>query len=97
MKIENIVSQVLRTKPETRASNDLLWVEVCKALCSHYRITTLDEFFLHILSGQIPSSHTTAAAITNVRKTFPELRPTEEQMAQKQQAKQNYINEYRNA
>lgn len=97
MKIENIVSQVLRSKPETRASNDLLWVEVCKALCSHYRITTLDEFFLHILSGQIPSSHTTAAAITNVRKTFPELRPTEEQMAQKQQAKQNYINEYRNA
>lgn len=97
MKIENIVSSVLRHKPETRASNDLLWVEVCKALCSHYRITTLDDFFLHILSGQIPSSHTTAAAITNVRKTFPELRPTEEQIAQKQQAKENYINEYRNA
>ena len=97
MKLENIVSSVLRNKPETRASNDLLWVEVSKALCNHFGITTLDDFFLHILGGQIPTSHTTAASLTNVRKTFPELRPTEEQKQQKELAKQNYINQYRNS
>ena len=56
----------------------------------------LDDFFLKVLSGEIPSSHTLAAKITNVRKKYPELRPTEEQRKKKLEVKEQYINEYRN-
>lgn len=97
MKLEKIVELALRHKPETIASNDLLWVEVCKAMCKAKNITTLDDFFLNILSGDIPSSHTTAAKLTNVRKKYPELKPTKQQMMLKKEVKQRYIDEYRNA
>ena len=97
MKIEQVIETAYRAKPETIASNDLLWVEVSKALCKQFGIRTLDDFFLHILGGQIPTSHTLAAGITNVRKNNPELRPTEEQRRLKMEVKQRYINEYRNA
>jgi len=97
MKLEKIVELALRHKPETIASNDLLWVEVCKAMCKAQNIKTLDDFFLKILSGDIPSSHTTAAKLTNVRKKYPELKPTKEQMMLKKEVKQRYIDEYRNA
>jgi hypothetical protein len=97
MKLEKIVELAFRHKPETIASNDLLWVEVCKALCKAQNITNLDDFFLKILGGDIPSSHTLAAKITNVRKKYPELRPTQEQMKLKKVVKQQYIEDYRNA
>jgi hypothetical protein len=97
MKLEKIIELAFRNKPETIASNDLLWVEVCKALCAGKNITNLDDFFLKVLSGEIPSSHTLAAKITNVRKKYPELRPTEEQRKKKLEVKEQYINEYRNA
>jgi hypothetical protein len=97
MKLEQVVETAYRAKPETISSNDLLWVEVSKALCKHYGIRTLDDFFLHILGGKIPTSHTLAATITNVRKNNPDLVPTEEQKRLKLAVKQRYINEYRNA
>ena len=97
MKLEKIVETTLRQKPRTIASNDLLWVEICRAMCKDKKINNLDDFFLNILSGEIPSSHTTAAKITNIRKKYPELRPTEEQMKLKKELKQQYIDEYRNA
>jgi hypothetical protein len=97
MKLEQVVETAYRAKPETIASNDLLWVEVSKALCKRYGVKTIDDFFLHILGGQIPTSHSLAAAITNVRKNNPDLIPTEEQRRLKMVVKQRYINEYRNS
>lgn len=97
MKLEQVVETAYRAKPETIASNDLLWVEVSKALCKRYGVKTIDDFFLHILGGQIPTSHSLAAAITNVRKNNPDLVPTEEQRRLKMVVKQRYINEYRNS
>lgn len=97
MKVDEIVELAFRNKPETLASNDLLWVEVCKALCEAKGIRNLDDFFLNILGREIPSSHSLAAAVSVVRKRCPELQPTEEQRRAKQEVKQRYINEYRNA
>jgi len=97
MKVDEIVELAFRNKPETLASNDLLWVEVCKALCKTKGITSLDDFLVNVLNGQIPSSHTLAAAISVVRKRCPELQPTDEQKRMKQEVKNRYITEYRNA
>lgn len=95
--IDRIVETALRAKPETRANNDVLWIEVCKALCKVKGITTLDEFFLKILYGELPSSHSLAAAVSLVRKRFPELKPTQEEMDLKMARRQEYIDNYRNA
>lgn len=92
-----MVELAYRNKPETKSANDLLWVEVCKALCEAQQIKSLDDFFLHILKGEIPSSHTLAASVSRVIKRYPELKPTEEQRRLKQEVKQRHINEYRNA
>ena len=54
MKVDELVEMAYRNRPETLASNDLLWVEVCKVLCEVEGITNLDDFFLHILLGKIP-------------------------------------------
>ena len=97
MLLESIVEQTFRLRPQTIGNNDLLWVEVCKALCEVNNINELDSFFLSVLRGDIPSSHSIAAAVSLVRKKHPELRPTEEQMANKLAAKQEYINQYNNA
>ena len=95
--LEYIVETALRAKPETRANNDVLWIEVCKALCEVKGITTLDDFFLKILYGEIPSSHSLAAAVSIVRKRCPHLRPTQEEMDLKMAKRQEYIDNYRNA
>ncbi len=95
-KLEELVELAFRHRPDTISSNTLLWVEVVKALCETKNITTLDELFLNVLSNKIPTSHSLAAAITNVRKKYPELRPTEEQMARKEAVKQEYINQFNN-
>jgi len=97
MKLEQLIETAYRTKPETIASNDLLWVEISKLLCKTYGVKNLDSFFLHILKGQIPTSHSLAASISNVRKNNPDLVPTEEQRRMKMEVKQRYINQYRNS
>ena len=97
MKLDEIVELAFRNKPQTLASNDLLWVEVCKALVKQKGVKTIDDFFLSVLNKDIPSSHSLAAAISVVRKRCPELKPTEEQARLKEQIRQSYINDYRNA
>jgi hypothetical protein len=97
MKVDELVEMAYRNRPETLASNDLLWVEVCKVLCEVEGITNLDDFFLNILTRKIPSSHSLAAAISVVKKRCPELEPTDEQKRLKKEVKQRYINEYKNA
>lgn len=97
MKLEQVIENTYRTLPETISSNDLLWVEVSKSLCKNLNIKSLDNFFLHILRGDIPTAHSLAAAISNVRKKNPDLVPTEEQRQRKMEVKERYINEYRKA
>lgn len=96
-RIDSIIEAAFRAKPGTRANNNVLWVEVCKALCIEKNITTLDEFYDKILYGEIPSSHTLAARVSIVRKKHPELKPTEAQMEMKLRVRDEYIQEYRNA
>jgi hypothetical protein len=38
-----------------------------------------------------------AASISIVRKKYPELKPTDEQLQRKLEIKQQYINQYKNA
>jgi hypothetical protein len=97
MLLESIVEQTFRLRPQTIGNNDLLWVEVCKALCEANEVNELDSFFLSVLRGDIPSAHSLAAAVSLVRKKHPELRPTDEQLANKLAVKQEYINQYKNA
>lgn len=97
MLLESIVEQTFRLRPQTIGNNDLLWVEVCKALCEANEVNGLDSFFLSVLRGDIPSAHSLAAAVSLVRKKHPELRPTDEQLANKLTIKQEYINQYKNA
>jgi len=95
--LNNVVEAAFRHKPETRANNDVLWVMICRAICNQKGITNVEDFFLEILNREIPTSHTTAASASIVRKLFPELKPTEEQQNAKNEVRQQYINNYRNA
>jgi hypothetical protein len=95
--LEELVEAVLRDQPSTRGNNDLVWAEVCDILCQLYGITTSQGFINNTLNKNIPSSHTIAATISVVRKKYPELRPTDEQMARKEESRQQYINQYKNA
>ena len=95
--IQGIVEMILRDLPETRGNNDLVWSEVCLVLSELYGITSVEGFIQNTLNGNIPSSHSVAASISIVRKKFPELKPTEEQLQRKLEIKQQYINQYKNA
>lgn len=97
MLLESIVEQTFRLRPQTIGNNDLLWVEVCKALCEVNGVNELDSFFLSVLRGDIPSAHSIAATVSIVRKKYPDLKPTDEQLANKLAVKQEYINQYNNA
>ena len=94
--LENKVAATLRNKPAAIGNNDVLWVELVKALCNEMNITSIDDMLLKVLEGKIPTSHSTAAALTNVRVQCPELRPTEEQKKLKKDKKDEYIQAYRN-
>jgi len=91
-----MIKTMYEAKPHLIANNNLLWVELCKELCIEKGITNTDDFFINIINGDLPSSHVIAASITNVRKKYPHLRPTEDQMKRKLEVQQQYINDYRN-
>ena len=95
-RLEPAVIATLRNKPASIGNNDVLWVELVKALCQEKNITSVDELFLSVLRGEIPTSHSVAAALTNVRREHPELKPTDAQMKLKLEKKQEYINAYNN-
>jgi hypothetical protein len=95
--IQGIVEMILRDLPETRGNNDLVWAEVCLVLSELYNITSVEAFIQNTLNGNIPSSHSVAASISIVRKKYPELKPTEEQLQRKLEIKKQYINNYKNA
>jgi hypothetical protein len=95
--LEKLIIQTYDRKPETIGNNSLLWVEVCKRLSHYYNIKTIDDLYLSILKNELPSSHSLAATISCVRKKYPQYEPTEEQKKLKNEVKQQYINNYRNA
>jgi hypothetical protein len=97
MTLNEIVKMAFTNIPETIGNNDLLYYEVCRVLCEIEGITTAEEFLRGILNKTIPSSHTLAATISTVRKTNPEFIPTEEQLVNKLNARQRYIDEYINS
>lgn len=96
-KLQTLVKQTYDRKPETIANNNLLWIEVCKRLCCIDNIESIDDFYLAILKNQIPSSHSLAAAISCVRKKYPEYHPTDEQKEMKEVSRQKYIEDYKNS
>jgi hypothetical protein len=93
-KLEDIVIQAFREYPETISSNGVLWARIAKRLATQHNIITAEGFIMATLMGKIPSSHSIAAAASNVRKSNPEYEPTEEQKAKKQEVQQQYINRY---
>ena len=97
MKLNEIIKEVFISVPETIGNNDLLYYVVCQTLCEIEGITTSDEFLRAILDKRLPSSHSLAAGISVVRKENPEFIPTEEQLENKMNARQRYIDEYINA
>jgi len=95
-KWNELVEAAFREFPETRDSNDVLWVKVVRGFCSELGINNLDDLYLGILRNQIPNSHTIAAAASCVRKEHPELQPTTRSKARKEEIRQEYINNYYN-
>jgi formylmethanofuran dehydrogenase subunit E len=95
--LEKLIIQTYDRKPETIGNNNLLWVEVCKRLQNLYKIESIDDLYLSILKNELPSSHSLAAAISCVRKKYPQYEPTEEQKKIKNEVKQRYIENYRNS
>jgi hypothetical protein len=95
--LNELVELALRTKPETRESNDVLWVEIASVLCIVENITDVNDLFMKVLSNEIPSSHSVAAAASIVRKQHPELKPSTTSTNRKNEIKQQYAQEYRNA
>lgn len=95
--LEKLITQTYDRKPETIGNNTLLWVEVCKRLQNLYSIESVDDLYLSILKNELPSSHSLAAAISCVRKKYPQYEPTEEQKKMKNEVKQRYIDNYRNS
>jgi hypothetical protein len=94
MEIEQMIISAYTEKPELISNNNVLWAYISQGLANHYGINTIEEFVEAIVYGKIPSSHSLAAAISNVRKEHPQFVPTEEQRQLKEQVKQNYINRY---
>jgi hypothetical protein len=93
-KLEEIVIQAFTEYPETISSNVVLWGRISKRLATQHNIITAEGFIMATLQGKIPSSHTLAAAITNVRRRRPEFIPTEEQKARKMKVQEQEINRY---
>lgn len=94
IEIEQMIISAYTEKPETISNNNVLWAYISRGLANHYGINTIDKFVEAIVYGAIPSSHSLAAAISNVRKAYPQYAPTEEQRKQKEEVKQNYINRH---
>jgi hypothetical protein len=95
--IDIFVEHAFRVLPQTRESNDVLWVELSQALCEELGIETLEDFFAAIVSGDIPNSHSVAGSVCRVRKKYPELKPSSRSMKRKLEIRNEYIESYRNA
>ncbi len=96
MNYEHAIKTMYEAKPHLIADNTLLWVEICKDLCTQMGITTIEEFMNKTMSRELPTSHSIAAGVSTVRKKYPHLKPTEEQMKRKLEIQRAYIDEYIN-
>jgi hypothetical protein len=96
-KIQEMIIQAFNEAPETIGSNAILWSYIAKHLTHKNNILTADSFILASVQGIIPSQHTIAAAASNVRKLYPEFQPTEEQLANKNTVREEFINASREA
>jgi hypothetical protein len=94
--IDIFVEHAFRVLPKTRESNDVLWVELTSALCIELGIETLEEFFVGVLKGDIPNSHSVAGSVCRVRKKYPELKPSSRSMKRKLEIRDEFVESYRN-
>ena len=94
---EKQVLAAFQRHPANQTNNDLCWASVIEAMYARDGITPPREFINKIIEGKLPSSHSIAAAISNVRASNPEYELTDELKVMKQSHRQDWIthrNEY---
>jgi hypothetical protein len=95
--LQILVETAFSNIPATRESNDVLWVEITKALCTLKGITTIDDLFVEVLNRRMPSSHSIVAAATNIRKRNPQFKPTDNSLRRKMEIRAEHAENYRNS
>lgn len=89
--LEQLVIDAYNRHPANRTNNDLCWVSVIEAIYAKDGITPPREFLEKILNKELPTSHSLAAAISNVREAHPEYQLTEEMKVLKDTHRQEWI------
>lgn len=77
----NLVKHVLETVPETRDSDNLLYLEVIKVISAEKGVNLLglpmEQFFKQLTSHTIPSIETVGRCRRKLQEKYPELRANE--------------------
>ena len=100
-KIKELVTKLLSEKPELRASDDLLYLEVLKKVHPHWsnaRITTnienisIGEFFTMRKSAKLPNFESVRRSRQKAQEEHPELKPCEKVLEARKRNEENFYN-----
>ena len=75
--LEKLVKEAFDRHPANKTNNDLCYVSVVEAIYRKKGLQPPREFLDKLLKKEIPSSHSLAAAISNVRAAHPEYELTD--------------------
>lgn len=68
-----LVKHLLQTKPETRNSDMLLFVEVCRAINPEIVRYPMQHVLLHLTEFRLPTTETVRRTRQKIQAEFPEL------------------------
>ena len=100
-KIKELVKKLLSEKPELRANDDLLYLEVLKKVhpyWSNARITTdienisIGEFFTMRKSAKLPNFESVRRSRQKVQEEHPELKPCERVQESRKRQEEKFYN-----
>jgi len=93
-KWQAMVKAYLENYPETRENNTTLWIRITDHICTEKGWNTKDEIFYRTLMEDLPTQHSLAAAISQVKTKHPELKADPEVENRKKEIQQQYAQEW---
>lgn len=95
-KVSDVVKHVLRTVPESRSNNNLLYYCVCEAMNHKALVMPFGTIFLNLEEYHLPNPETVTRARRKLQAEYPELSANDE-MARYRGTQEQKFKEYAKA
>lgn len=88
--IKKLTKDILTNRPETRASDDLLYLAVMERLGVDTEGTSAKDFFLYYRKASIPTLETIGRCRRKVQEEHEELKPTVDVQLQRKRCEKSF-------